>query len=899
MNDIKYLSEFLLFKKNKKKMQKKELNPNIFLNYWIEKNKDYNGRKLLNTIKSYQINNNEYNKLYQEYLNELKKNNYDIQYFDIVFESFFPRPNEFLDEKMFMYDYMMEQIEKKSNNSNRTKNNYNSNINISNMMNINMNKNKLKDLNIKIEEKDNQIYVSFYKNNTLYLNYLWGEKDLFNYFINQLNFNVQDFNNILLDIKPIENINYNLTNNDINILIEKCKKILRHYQLIGDQYEKKIRIDEKNNIELYNILKNISEKKNIDNNNNIFLNNKLIINEYNELFNINILFLLYNYIIDYIYLFLEFDNNIFLKIEKLNEYFKFINFISINKNFNFVKKFNKKTELYYTFGKKKYKNILTQNTYITFIFELFLLFYKLQLKFSISKNDLLLSILFHQYDYSIITNDKNNYFIRRDIENYYLIKSYIFNYLNCDNKNLIKKNIIEYEYPFFLRDRQFLNITYQLNLPYDLIYKDKSLIIKEDMNTLFKSSNNYLENVSLNKNLQILNYNNKKKIENHFYQMNIIKENEFLNKLHYNQIKGGFKKIKKNKNNSMYFNQYFNIYEEKYLNPIKDFKPSKYAYCSLYYGNNQYFLDTMLFGYSQYLSGTKNDRILFCTTDILLEQRKQLSRFYNRIFIVKPLDIDHLYFKGENRWYGVFNKLYAFYLDEYEKIFLMDTDMIIQKSEMKNKYDSFNTLDTMFEKLNTPCGLCYDKEYIFLTNKKISERLIEKYLYENKTVVSAGIFLIKPSKDIFFDILQKTNPNLNKDIKNTIRGSIFPEEAFLANYFKKQGIYSLGIEYSFTPIWTDKMDILGIKNKLENIKKEDIVVIHYVGYKNWIYLLESYWFIFDNNNYSSIIDKYKKLWCLLFFDLQDLCIKETYGLEVKKINSLINYCKWDKISFAN
>ncbi len=913
MNDIQYLSEYLLLKSNNNNSSlKKELDTNIFLDYFVNKYSPFHTREFSNIIKSYKDSENPdktYNEIYEKYLNDLKKEDYNTSFFDIIFESFFPKPFDLTTEKMTMIDYMVKQMNKNNKNNKINKSNKNfENKEIKNMMI--MNRDFINELNVKIEEYGSDINIIFILSNIQILKYKWGSKDLFYKLLDKLNLKTNsDFQSILKDVKPIEDINYNLTSYNFNITIEKIKSIFNFY-LNNKTTEEKFNINEKTNKEIYLFLNKISNYNTINDNN--YFNNKEITKKYIELFDIKILIYIYKYIYNNFNQFIEFDYNINIKIKKLLEKYKIeLDDLTNKDSFEFFfDKLKKKKEIHYLLGKNTYKNPFSSTKHGLRILELFNLIYDIQLKFSISKHDLLISLLFHQYDYSIITNDNNNYFIRRDIENYYLTKFYIFENFSLDNMNLINYKKIKYTYPYILNTTLFLDIENESKIPFDIILKDKSLIIDEKQNSEYKSSDNYLDNVSLNKNLIIMKDKNNKKLENYYTKkdlldkelFNIDVENQELDLNKFTKILKGGKKIKKMKMIKELINKdsYYNIFEEKYLNPIQDFKPSKYAYCSLYYGNNQYFLDAMLFGYSLYLSGTKNDRILLCTTDVLLEQRKQLSRFYNRIFIVKPLDIDPLYFKSENRWYGVFNKLYAFYLDEYEKIFLMDTDMIIQKSEKKNKYDSFNTLDTMFEKLNTPCGMCYDKEYITTTNEKIPERLIEKYLYENKTIISAGIYLIKPSKDIFIDIINKTNPNLNKDIKSKIIGSIFPEEAFLANYFKKEGIYSLSVQYSFTPMWLDiSMDKLGVKRLLENIKEEDIVVVHYIGYKNWSYLISPYWFIFEKNELNNKIEKYKKLWCSIFFDLQDLCNKETYGIEAKKINSLINYCKWDKISFSN
>ena len=81
---------------------------------------------------------------------------------------------------------------------------------------------------------------------------------------------------------------------------------------------------------------------------------------------------------------------------------------------------------------------------------------------------------------------------------------------------------------------------------------------------------------------------------------------------------------------------------------------------------------------------------------------------------------------------------------------------------------------------------------------------------------------------------------------------------------------------------------------MRSIKEKDIVVIHYVGYKVWTNLYCPYWFILEDNKE---IDKFKKKWCSIFEELQDLCMRKTTDMKVEGVNSLIHYCKWEEISF--
>ena len=889
-NKKNYLSEYLM-KKEKEINEKKMYDGNVFLSEWKMKFHSNSMKEFMSVIRSYNsLSEKKYDDIMTHYKKVLKNEKYDDKYFEYIFESFFPKPFDLTVEKMMMYDYMEKIMNDESKNNKITKMK-------------NMNSYDFKNMNILIEDNGEDVEVLFIKketgsvNNNLLFKYNWGSKRLFEELLGRMGLKRSELSKKIEDVNPIKGKNSNLTNEMINDVIDHIKMFYNKIMSEEIKYSK-ISISKNENKELFKRIQIISEKKKIENNDE-FVDNEKIVKGYGELFELDLLLNVFDFIVNYIYVFLDFDNNIIIKIKKLYELFSYYlndlgNKMNNDTNKLYLNIFGKRNEYYYMLGKKNFKNPVSNERYLLDILKIFQLLYKLQLSYSISNQDLVLSLLFHQYDYSVIMNKENGYFIRRDIENYYLIKSRILN--NLKNDKLIKNGKIRYEVPYMLNDKIFLNIETEMNIPFDDIYNDLSMIIREEKNSIYKSLTAYMGDMSINGNLK--KKGDRMKIEDMYGKLNIVDYNKWMN-----GMKGGKKGIdKKGKtlkigdeviDKLLEIQLYYNINEDNFDN-MNNKKNSKNAYCSLYYGNNQYFLDTMVFGYSLYMSGTVFDRILICTTDVVYEQRKQLSRFYNRIFVVKSLDIDPLYFKSKNRWYGVFNKLYGFYLDEYEKIFLMDTDMLIQRSGEKNRYGSYCELDMLFDELNAPCGMCYDKNYITKTNEKIPEEMIDRYLNEYKSVVSAGIFLIKPSKSTFVEMVKRTNPELNGKIKGEIRGSYFPEESFLANYYKKS-IYSLSIRYSYTPLWLDpKSDQLGVRELMRSIKEKDIVVIHYVGYKVWTNLYCPYWFILEDNKE---IDKFKKKWCSIFEELQDLCMRKTTDMKVEGVNSLIHYCKWEEISF--
>ncbi len=894
-----------------------KLTPNLFLEELINIYNKNAINKYVEILKKIKMNN--YNlKIYNELREQIKKqyeNKYELSDFNIIFESFFPIQKKYIDSSLFMSEKIMDQMKSKKNNLllkyKNTLNQENFDLNFFDQIF------DFKNINIKIFNQKSIIFIEFINSsNHKNIKYKWGPIDKFKTLLNlsniQINieneFNIDLMNNI--DLDENHNLTKELNENKENIII-LLKNLIDNNVL---SYSKESYILNQNNFkDLFNYFKNLY---NILNESSI-LNKKQIDKIKNEIFNNKFFYLLKNYIYDYInqYIFMERDDiyTYFIKINKIYQELSF--FLNIKYYSTFLN-----TNQYNFFGilGKKLKNHSNINLikYIVQFLELYLILFKIFMFRILKKQDLLLSILIHQYDFTIFKENKY-YLFRNDIESFYKNKKLFIQYLNKKEDDYI----VFYEEPFLFKSGLFINLKYELNFPYDIFYQLMSCCVEEDEYSDKEKLNYFLNTLSVNKKYQILNHT-----YSNFYNIFNINNNFNLEK-----IKNQLKKINhKNLINSnqthnsstfnydiKYLNQFYQIYEENFLEPLKDdismnnfslslknntknnFKPTKYAYCSLFYGNNQYFLDALTFGYSLYKSGTPYDRILLCTKDVLYEQKQQLSRFYNRIFVINELEIDPKLFLTKNRWYGVFNKLYAFYLDEYEKIILTDTDMLIQKTKYPikfNKYPSYCKLDLLFDDVEAPAGMCYDKDYILKINTKVPVELIDKYANKNLSTISAGILLIKPSKKTFYDMIIKVNPNTSTDfIKKPCR---FPEEGFLCQYFKENW-KTIPVYYNYAPIWmsSDFKDFKNIKNIIQNIPKEKIVVIHYGGYKPWQYLSEPQWYILDNLLSNKLIMNLKMLWCKEFFELEKLCDLPLHSLNIKQVPNIKNLCNWEPISF--
>lgn len=858
-----------------------------FMDHFIKKNQPKHVDRFRSIKKESSKGKREYEEIKRRLKEEYKRDGLDVKNFDILFKTlFYPKGMNEMEYNinmmpMIMNNSMMMGWEKKKQ------------IELKKgLHHVDEESDRLKEFDLDFQERSGKIYVIFKNHKTkMVKEYEWGEKDLFEKVLKKVNQTLYSFqmnNEILLDLENIKRSfhevseyvesNYNLLNVEMIDYLKRMGEVWK--RLERNEYR-----DEKMDIGKNKILKSGMDqlKKMIDESD--LMNSKEVrpmhIDEmqekYSSLLNDRFMFLLYQYVTKYVYQYLKWDPYILIKIKML--YKTLYGKVHYKKGEGDVNRIS-----FGLMGKVKIENKPNNMEYALDMLDLCQIYMELNEKARVRKQDIVLSFVMHQYDQSIIYSENRYYCIREDIDKYYQNKRNISLYLI--NKEIDTVVIPRY---ILMNGGLFYEYYEKIKFPMDGIYREDSLIVKETFYSDTHILRDYLNKVIIWKVLEEI-VNKFPKFYNFFKRMDMekrvmlesSKKSEVMNVMQ-EMMRGGEKE-----------NDLFEIFEEKYSYKSAT-KPTKYAYCSLLYGNNQYFLDAITFGYSIYQSGTPFDRILICTKDVPYENRKQLSRFYNRIFVVKELEVDDRYFESKNRWYGVFNKIYAFYLDEYEKILLMDTDMLIMKSEKilteTNAVPSFCMTDEIFEKYEAPCAMVYDKEYIMTSGKKIPSKLIEDHLKEKISTLNAGVMLIKPSKSVFKDMIWKLSTK--SDVKK--EPCKFPEEGFLNMYFKERWT-SLPMKYNLNPLFCEEMkEMKEICEMMKKMREEEIAVIHFAGYKPWILLKEPYWI--DLSNKNEMKTKMEKYWLQVFYELEEYMSIPSKGVDIENVVCLRDYCRWEGISF--
>lgn len=174
---------------------------------------------------------------------------------------------------------------------------------------------------------------------------------------------------------------------------------------------------------------------------------------------------------------------------------------------------------------------------------------------------------------------------------------------------------------------------------------------------------------------------------------------------------------------------------------------SPYAYVAVLYGNNEYFLGALMLGYCLSKIDSQYDKVLLVTPDVPNHQIDILKKYFN-VIKVPYIRIDDESFAENNTIFrDVFTKFNVFTLVQYQKVLLMDLDMLVLKN-----------MDHLFE-LNAPAArlrmsglktgeLC-PPDFIKLVKNERTQ------FDEVRGGVNAGLMLLEPSLEELAAIMQE------------------------------------------------------------------------------------------------------------------------------------------------
>lgn len=256
----------------------------------------------------------------------------------------------------------------------------------------------------------------------------------------------------------------------------------------------------------------------------------------------------------------------------------------------------------------------------------------------------------------------------------------------------------------------------------------------------------------------------------------------------------------------------------------------KYCYVNLLYGDNIYFIGTLIFVLSLLKTKPKHDIILCYTFDVPQYKLDLLKKYYT-----KMIKIEYIRFNQKTkrkRFQEILTKLQIFTLIEYDKIMYLDNDMFIQKN-----------IDHLFE-MNCPAGMAINAELKYKNNQRIKDKNV---------IINAGLLLLKPNLEDYV--------NIRKRIKyyNFSKGNL--EQEFLSKYYN----------YKWTNVsylYNYQFGLAGINNnstRTRIYKKTSIKEVYNIHYssakKPWDFISNKN---FLNSDFFKSNKEYIEVWLKLY-----------------------------------
>jgi len=247
--------------------------------------------------------------------------------------------------------------------------------------------------------------------------------------------------------------------------------------------------------------------------------------------------------------------------------------------------------------------------------------------------------------------------------------------------------------------------------------------------------------------------------------------------------------------------------------------PSKglYAYATLLYGGKaEYFLGALVIGHSLKASGSSLDRVLMHTEDVPTPFLEVLANLWTLRRVQYVEGSRRLYKKyNTSRFKAVFTKLQALSCVDYEKVLMLDLDMLVRSN-----------IDCLFE-LSTPAAMkrasgrgqpshggTFDSRDLWRTDGE-----------DMCSGINAGVMLLQPDLRVYKRMVAEVKDHNHPEHVSTYG----PEQDYLSRFY---GTFLSGAwthihsRYNYQLMLPD--DYVSAEHRALDVER-DVVVAHYSG----------------------------------------------------------------------
>jgi alpha-N-acetylglucosamine transferase len=195
----------------------------------------------------------------------------------------------------------------------------------------------------------------------------------------------------------------------------------------------------------------------------------------------------------------------------------------------------------------------------------------------------------------------------------------------------------------------------------------------------------------------------------------------------------------------------------------------KCAYVALIYGDTVYFVGALTLAYSLKKRAPKWPVIAMITADVPKEQQKMLAAVYDEVRIIEHMPYHPSAIDDKNgRFQHVFTKLRCLEMEEFDKVLILDIDMIVMRN-----------IDHLFEELPTPAACVR------------SLKTPHGKAIKPGTMINAGTMLIKPDAGEY-----KRLERILQNPPRQYQGLRYPEQQFIS---REWNWYAMHYKYNYPP----------------------------------------------------------------------------------------------------
>ena len=309
---------------------------------------------------------------------------------------------------------------------------------------------------------------------------------------------------------------------------------------------------------------------------------------------------------------------------------------------------------------------------------------------------------------------------------------------------------------------------------------------------------------------------------------------------------------------------------------------TKYAYVTVLYGNNIYLAGALVLGYSLVRTKTEFDRVILVTPDVSELYRGFLKKIYTHIISIEYVETNPSLFVEGTRFREVFTKLSCIGLIQYQKIILLDIDMIVTKNI--DHVFKLSAPAASLKHFNLPYGqkvpssmICQDNRLVGkpcsgrqpeaglspCRGKPCSGRQPEAGLSPCRGSINAGFMLLEPNLEEWNDIQQDILSEHTHRFK-------YPEQEYISlRYCNKWTAITFNYNFQF-----------GLTKRVKKLhyKADDIYVIHYSSsYKPWNLLVTDEISI-EEKAFSERHKKYYDLWMAAYNSIKEIFKNQNINL---------------------